>query len=188
MERFPHCPALDMDEGLDLLKHGHTTLSPAQLVDLCAFLRDCGVRARELARILDCPVYQISHHVRIGYRLHPEIKQLLHRGLLSLGHCRAIARLPGDRQVFAARTAIARKQSVRDLEKALGNTDSRLSQDDLQYYRNLGERIGEVIGHPVSIRPDPADRHAGSITIRYTDSAMFDAICDRLQVDLQDLI
>jgi ParB family chromosome partitioning protein len=188
MDRYPYCPALDIEAGLELLARRDADLTPAQLVDLCAFLRDNGVQAREIGRILGCGNYQVSHWVRISRQLHPEVKDLLHRGRLSIGHCRAVAGLPLDEQVAIARTAIVRRESVRDLEKARGNNDRRLSADDLQYYERLGERISEAIGHPVSIRPNPADRQAGTLTIQYADADMFDAICHRLRIDLQELI
>jgi ParB family chromosome partitioning protein len=188
MNRFPYCTALDIDEGLALLTRRQAALSQAQLSDTLAFLHENGIRIRQLGQILGCPGYQVSHRVRIGRQLHAEVKELLHRGHLTIGHCRAIAGLPMSEQASTARNAIARKLSVRELEKVRSNIDTHLSAGDLQYYERLSERIGEAIGHPVSIRPSTTDKRAGTLTIQYTDSEMFDAICHRLRINLQDLI
>jgi hypothetical protein len=188
MNDYPYCSALDADEGIQMLSNRERQLTPAQLVDLCAFVRDQGVRVAHLCQVLDCKNYQVSHWVRIGRRLHPEVKDLLHRGRISLGHCRVIANLPLVAQIEVARQAIVKKASVRDLEKQQSGTDTRLQAADIQYYARLSERMSEVIGHPIAIQPSADDKNSGVMSITYSDQDMFEAICDRLRINLQDIV
>lgn len=187
MTDYPYCRALDVNEALTLLDLWPSHLTPAQLVDTCAFLRDNGVRASQISKTLGCRNYQVSHWVRVGRHLHPEVKELLHRNRLSLGHCRVIAGLPLAEQVEIARQAIARRKSVRALEKA-STEDRDMTVRDKQYYQKLANQISDVIGHPVVIHPALGDANAGTLAIHYANTEMFDAICDRLRVNLEDFV
>ena len=187
MTEFSYCTALDIDEALALLD-GRAQLSDAELVDVCAFLRERGVRTIDIAKRSNCESYQISHWVRLGRQLDPEVKQLLHRRRISLGHCRAIAGLAPAAQIEAARRAITKRLSVRDLERAKEGEGAQLSSDTAQYYQQLSDRLSDTIGHPVRVTPDKSNKSSGVLAIEYSNSEMFDAICHRLGIDLESLM
>lgn len=187
MSDLIYCSYVDAEAALQALTEQAAVLSVAQLADICAFLRDEGVAAAVLRRTLGRRDYEIRHLVRVGRRLHPALKPLLHRGQLSLGHARAIAGHPAERQEEIGRDAVRRKLSVRALEDRRRSAGKQLSEDDRAYYERLSALVSEQLRHPVSIAPDPADKYAGNLTIRYNGLADFDAVCSRLGIDLSEL-
>lgn len=187
-EFYPYCNALDADEAIVSLRHGASSFSPAELADTCAFLRDCGVAARVGCAALQCINSEYSHWVYVGRHLHVDVKPLLHAQKITMGHARAIARVDADKQLQMAQDTIRLGRSVRDLEFLVRGADPRLSAEEMAYYERLAENISERIGHQFQVKPDTDNKQAGYVTIRYESLEMFEAVCDRLQIDLDEII
>ena len=85
--------------------------------------------------------------------LHDEVKLLLERGDIEMGHARALLGLPADQQIEAARQVVARGLTVRQTEALVrqwlnprpdsGNQRSNPDIDRLQ--QDLAERIGAEV-------------------------------------------
>lgn len=183
---YPYCRALDVREALTCLADEQGTLTPAEIADLCGFLKDEGVRSLDVCKILDCRDYVHSHYVRIARRLIPRAKDCLHKGLLSLGHARALARLPASRQSELVDRVVRGQLSVRDIEAIARGDDRRLTAADEAYYRRLSDYLSERCGHPITLLPDRDNARAGQITLRYETLDMLDAICALMRIDLQE--
>jgi hypothetical protein len=186
-ENYPYCNALDADEAIVSLRHGASSFSPAELADTCAFLRDCGVLARVGCAALQCTNSEYSHWVYVGRHLHTDVKHLLHAQKITMGHARAIARVDANKQLATAQDAIRFKRSVRDLEFLVRGADPRLSAEEIAYYDRLADNISERIGHEFKVNPDADNKRAGYVTIRYESLEMFEAVCERLQIDLAEI-
>lgn len=158
----------------------------AQIADTCGFLRAEGVRTRAVCAALNCRNYTHSHYLQISRGLTLDLKAVLHRGGLTLGQARAIARVPPGEQHALADKAVRGRISVRSLEAVARGFDARLNAEDEAYYDRLSTHIGDAIGHPVIIKPDRGDKRAGTISVRYENLDMFEAICARMRVSLEE--
>lgn len=185
MNALPYCIFDDPADAISHLRRASPTLSAAEIADICAFLRTCAVKTYVIAQILDRKDYEVRHYVRVGLRLNPDVKPLLHRASLSFGHARVLASYPPQEQEALARKAIALKWSVRELEAKRSDAE-RLSHADRAYYDQLAERISEQTGYPTTLLPDAANKYAGSMVLRYSSLDEFEGLCKRMRINLSD--
>ena len=131
--------------------------------------------------------FEYSHLTRISRKLSEQVKDLLLRSRLSLGHARALTRLSAIAQEKAARDAISKHWSVGRLEQEVRSIiEGKPVNDDNSYYENLGEKISSIIGHPVKIIPSKNDQSTGTIQITYLGYDAFDGIMARMRVNLEE--
>ncbi|SDU03582.1 ParB/RepB/Spo0J family partition protein [Geopseudomonas guangdongensis] len=98
-----------------------------------------------------------------------EVKTLLARGDLEMGHARALLGLPGERQVEGARQVVARGLTVRQTEALVrqwlsGKVESEAVKTDPDILR-LEQRLAERLGAAVEIRHGQQGK--GQLVIRY---------------------
>ena len=98
-----------------------------------------------------------------------EVKTLLARGDLEMGHARALLGLPGERQVEGARQVVARGLTVRQTEALVrqwlsGKVESEAVKADPDILR-LEQRLAERLGAAVEIRHSQQGK--GQLVIRY---------------------
>ena len=98
-----------------------------------------------------------------------EVKTLLARGDLEMGHARALLGLPGERQVEGARQVVARGLTVRQTEALVrqwlsGKVESEAVKADPDILR-LEQRLAERLGAAVEIRHGQQGK--GQLVIRY---------------------
>jgi ParB family chromosome partitioning protein len=111
--------------------------------------------------------------------LEAEVKGLLERGELEMGHARALLALSGGAQVKAARRIVAQGLSVREAEKLVrataGATERPVAKRpaDPDVTRLEGD-LSERLGARVSLRHDGGGR--GSLTIHYGSLDELDGI------------
>ncbi|MCQ4348894.1 ParB/RepB/Spo0J family partition protein [Pseudomonas stutzeri] len=98
-----------------------------------------------------------------------EVKTLLARGDLEMGHARALLGLPAARQAEGARHVVARGLTVRQTEALVrqwlgGRSESEALKTDPDIAR-LEQRLAERLGAAVQIRH--GDKGKGQLVIRY---------------------
>lgn len=143
--------------------------------------------AREIKEQLGLNRYDLSHLRRLSRNLTPVSRGLLQANDLSEGHARALCRLRGKQQEEMLRNALRFNWSVRKLEgrvKAL--LANREPPPDASYYEQLAARIANAIGHPVKVCASKTNPSKGEITITYLGLDAFDAIMQRMRVDLSE--
>jgi len=139
-----------------------------------------GSNATILAQRMNISSSQIRHYVRLDNNLSTATKALCRKtSILSMGHARVLATLQGERQLSVAREVVARRWSVRYLERYVRSPSP---PQDLAYYDKLSETLSEQLGHPMTVRPDSNVPQNGVITLRYFGYEDFDAICSKMGI------
>lgn len=161
-------------------------LSHAQIADTLTFLRQQGYKPDNLKQIADVKDYTVRQYYAISKKLVPPVKELLHKGRLTFSHARSIAGQPEHEQEELARKTIMSRMSVSKMRDKIGGNEKLCDEETLQYYGRLRDTIAIQTGFVLEITPDRNNKHAGTMSIRYTDLRDFDAICDRLKVDLSE--
>ncbi|GAB4173950.1 MAG: ParB/RepB/Spo0J family partition protein [Wenzhouxiangellaceae bacterium] len=125
----------------------------------------------------------VSNLLRL-LELEPEVRELVDRRELDMGHARALLALQGATQVQAAARVVREALSVRQTEalvRRLKNGESpaksKARRDpDLE---RLERELTELLCAPVSFRHSPSGK--GQMTIRYTSLDELDGILERLR-------
>lgn len=130
----------------------------------------------------------VSNLLRLN-ELHPEVKILLARGRIEMGHARALLGLVREVQEAAALRIVGRELTVRATEAlvqslrqggALRPTPAEVTKDpDI---RRLENDMSERLGAPVVIRH--GGKGSGQIIIRYGSLDELDGVLARFQKDL----
>ncbi len=180
---LPYCSATTVDQALLALMQ---PLNPAAKADYITYLRFKGMRSATIANNINIPSYEVRKLLRIGTKLSNEVKQLLHKAHITLGHARVIAGMPVTEQETIARKVISQKISVRALEDYKRGSSKRLDSETAKYYQRLSQTASEITGHPLTITPSTANKHAGIISIKYSDLDSFDSVFDRLGISLDN--
>lgn len=116
--------------------------------------------------------------------LHDEVKTMLERGDLEMGHARALLSLDAKQQIEAARDVVARQLTVRDTERLVrkllapekaGNAE-RQKQGNADIGR-LERRVSEYFATPVKL--DHGAR-GGKLMISYSSLDQLDGILQKL--------
>ncbi len=109
-------------------------------------------------------VYTVTHLKRVGTSLTEKELTLWHRNpdKITLGHVRAIAKLPQPKREEMLRGLLTKRTSVQKFELiAQGKSCER--NTDIQLYERL---MGEVLGRQIKIRYNPSKR-SGTITLDF---------------------
>ncbi len=148
------------------------------------------VTPEQLAARLGESRSNVVNYIRL-LRLGPEIRAMLDRGELSMGHARALAGLAdARRQAALAGLAVRRNLSVRQVEamaqRAAGlvGDDPRVAEPTAGVDRHLEQVAGEfsrALGVPVELMAGRR-RNSGRIIIRYNSLEQFELISERLGV------
>lgn len=110
--------------------------------------------------------------------LNDDVKEMLHRGRLEMGHARALLALKGEQQSEVARQAAARQLSVRETERLVrrhqtpGRTAPGKAVDP--DVRRLEQRLSEQLGARVKINHSAKGK--GSVMIHYASLDELDGI------------
>ena len=116
--------------------------------------------------------------------LAPPVQELLREGKLDMGHARALLALPALRQIDLAREAVARRFSVRQVEKrvagltARGAARTRMRAD--RDVARLEDELSGELGTTVSIRTG-AKPGSGKLVIHYSSLDQLEALLNRLR-------
>jgi ParB family chromosome partitioning protein len=116
--------------------------------------------------------------------LAPPVQELLREGKLDMGHARALLALPALKQIDLAREAVARRLSVRQVERrvahlaARGGTAprARIDRDVARLEDELSGELGTLVNLLVGAKPG-----SGRLVIHYSSLEQLDALLNRLR-------
>ncbi|KEQ11330.1 hypothetical protein GZ77_25950 [Endozoicomonas montiporae] len=176
----------DEQEAIEFLRAGQGNI--IQQSEAVAFSQDEGIKLSHLAIELGKPDYAVRQMSRVGRCLIKPVKEMVLNPRIRLGfhHARVIAGYEAGEQEAIAREAIVRRKSVRDLEADKRGFDKRLDKQTERFYQQLSDKFFMATGLNITIVPDNDNKHAGQVMLRYKDLAEFDAIADRLNIDLSE--
>jgi ParB family chromosome partitioning protein len=150
---------------------------------------------QEVAESVGLDRTSVSNHLRLN-ELDDDTKSAVRKGILSLGHAKALLALANnDRRRAAAQQAIARGWSVRELERRVrvmvenpsANHDSAVGSRDARtvppHMADLQKRLAAHLGTKVSIRPGRT-KNAGTLMIEFFDLDQFEGLLERLQFEM----
>ncbi len=160
-------------------------LSHAQIADTLYFLHQNAYSSKQLQSLTGYKDYTIRHYFRIAKKLVPAVKALLHEHKISFSLARTLVSLAPTAQEEQARQAIMHRISVHRLRRKLSDAEGVSDSDTHAYFERLADVIAQQTGLLVHISPDKTNKQAGKMILRYTDLQGFDAICTRLNLDLE---
>ena len=118
----------------------------------------------------------VSNLLRLN-KLNDDVKTLLERGDIEMGHARALLSLENEQQTDVARTVAAKELTVRETEALVKKTLSPSKEDSLA--EELANNLTEKLGSDVAISHNKKGK--GKMVISYTTLAELDAIAARLR-------
>ncbi|WP_031434354.1 ParB/RepB/Spo0J family partition protein [Methylomarinum vadi] len=147
-------------------------------------LDEFGLTHQQIATAVGKSRATVSNLLRL-LDLHGEVKNLLAKGLLEMGHARALLSLEGQQQVDIAYKAVKQGLSVRAVERLVKETQqppaeikkAEKSEKDPDTLR-LQEDLSGKIGAKVEINHQPSGK--GKLVISYTSLEELDGIVERL--------
>ncbi len=118
--------------------------------------------------------------------LHADVKTLLERGDIEMGHARALLSLEPKQQVEAAREVAAKELTVRDTEKLVrrllqpANEKADKPKQGASDVARLERQLAENLGTPV--RFEQTSKHAGKLVISYSSLEQLDGVLAKLGI------
>lgn len=114
--------------------------------------------------------------------LHSEVKQLLGKGLIEMGHARALLSLEDKKQIEIANKIVSQRLTVREVEKIIKELGSEkkliLKSQDSDTLR-LQEQLTEKTGTKVTINHQQNGK--GKLVFNYTSLEELEGIIERIQ-------
>ena len=144
-----------------------------------------GLTQSEIAQLVDKSRSHVANLQRL-LNLPEEVLGMVEEGTLSMGHARAL--IGNEEAVEIARRAVARKLTVRQVEKLVQGPASAEPRRQARSSRDpakdadiaaVQSHLEEFLGLGVRIKTD-ADPRSGAVTIRYRTLDQLDLICQRL--------
>ncbi len=147
-------------------------------------LDEFGLTHQQIAQAVGKSRTAVSNLLRL-LDLSPGVKDLLAKGLLEMGHARALLSLDEEKQEIVANKAVKQGLTVRAVEKLVKQllepvqqklmTDEKKDPDTVRLERDLSEAIGAK----VEINHSPSGR--GKLTLTYACLEELDGIVARLK-------
>jgi ParB family transcriptional regulator, chromosome partitioning protein len=155
---------IDADEAIDYY-NSKSDLTDAEKAYVVAILSREGYSNKAIRKALGIDkVYTVTHLKRAGTSLSESELGLWHnnRTRITLGHIRAIAKLPQSKREEMLRNLLTKRTPVHKFESiAQGKSDER--DTDIKRYECI---MGEVLGRQIKIRFN-ATKRSGSITLDF---------------------
>ncbi|MDY4162998.1 MAG: ParB/RepB/Spo0J family partition protein [Sutterella sp.] len=148
---------------------------------------DCGYTHEEAAQAIGRSRSGVTNMLRL-LGLTEEVKQMVTRGELEMGHARALLALEGAEQILVAKDIAARGLSVRQAEDLVSKRRETRpakkkvvikTRDDLR----LEEALAESLGAVVKLTANQKGR--GRIVIEFANLDQLQGIVDRIQQRLE---
>jgi ParB family chromosome partitioning protein len=147
--------------------------------------REFELTQQEVAQAVGKSRAAVANLIRL-LSLEEDVRILLERGDIEMGHARALLGLEGDKQVQAARTVAGKGLTVRQTESLV----RRLHQESDKPgpgrgavdpdIRRLQERVSEQVGLPVAIQHSA--RGKGKLVFNYNSVEELEGVLERLQI------
>ncbi len=148
-----------------------------------ALMRDLGLTQEQVADRVGLKRATIANHLRL-LDLPPKAQEALSKGLITMGHARALAGLESRKEVLDLVALIVKKDlSVRAVEdlvrrKAQAQKPSEERPARAPWEVDLEGRLRERLGTRVSLQN--AKGYRGTITLHYHSREELDRLCDVL--------
>lgn len=145
-------------------------------------LNEYSLTHQQLADAVGKSRVSVTNLLRLN-ELHPDVKSLLLRGAIEMGHARALLGVSGDEQAKLARLVADRKLTVRATEQLMqqrsqGKTPVPVAPKDPDI-RNLEQNLAETIGAEVVIRH--GRKGSGQLIIHYDSLDQLEGVLGRLR-------
>ncbi len=148
-------------------------------------IEEYGLKQEEAAERVSKSRAAVANSLRL-LKLDDRVKQMLIEDMLTTGHARALLAVEnGDLQYSLAMKVFDKKLSVREVERMIRGIASSKKKKDISdpqmeaVYHSLEERIKNVIGSKVTIKPK--SKKKGRIEIEYYSEDDLERIIDLLQ-------
>ena len=154
-----------------------------EAVGIQRLIDDCNYTHEEAAQAIGRSRTGVTNMLRL-LSLTDEVKQMVLRGELEMGHARALLGLEGAEQILVAKDVAARGLSVRQTEELVRKSREEKpakkkvvikTRDDLR----LEEALAECLGTVVKLSANQKGR--GRIVIEFADLDQLQGIVDRIQ-------
>ncbi len=149
-----------------------------------ALMRDLGLTQEQVADRVGLKRATIANHLRL-LELPPQAQEALSKGLITMGHARALAGLESRSEILELiKTIVKDDLSVRSVEQAVRRRNEepgakRASQPTrAPWETDLEGRLRERLGTRVRLQNGKGYR--GTITLHYHSREELDKICDTL--------
>ena len=148
---------------------------------------DCGYTHEEAAQAIGRSRSGVTNMLRL-LGLTEEVKQMVTRGELEMGHARALRALEGAEQILVAKDIAARGLSVRQTEDLVSKRRETRpakkkvvikTRDDLRLEEALAESLGAVVKRTAN------QKGRGRIVIEFANLDQLQGIVDRIQQRLE---
>jgi ParB family transcriptional regulator, chromosome partitioning protein len=144
-------------------------------------MNEFGFTQDAIAQKVGCERSSVANAVRL-LNLHPEVQELVESGALSAGHAKVILGLQSpESQIRAAKTAVARGLSVRDVEHLIESSLTRRKRAPKTKmnspWTEVEARLQKRLGTRVMIH---ARGQGGKIAIHFFSSQELDGIIETL--------
>ena len=168
---------MDANEALDHHMKA-SSLTDAERALVVGTLSKAGYTNQKIRAVLNIPhVYTVTHLARVGKSLSIDELNLWYKNpkRITLGHLRAIAKMPRPQREALMRELLTRKIAVHKFE-ALARDGVESVDVDIRRYEEL---MGDAIGRNVKISFDQAKR-SGSICLGFFGLDDLDNISEML--------
>lgn len=144
-----------------------------------------GLTQQQIAQAVGKSRSSVANFLRLT-ALTEEVQKLLEHGDLEMGHAKVLLGLEGDRQIEAARQAVARGMSVRQIEDLVKRmqheqnqpekTNDKKTDPDI---RRLEERLEGQLSVPVRI--EHSAKGKGRLVLKYNSLDELEGILDHIK-------
>jgi len=159
------------------------------LEEAAAFERLCdefGMTHKSVAESVGRSRASVSNLLRL-LELHDEVKVLVDKGELEMGHARAILGAPKEKQFEIAQQVIKRGLTVRAVEKLVRQLNAGpvpKKANDSEYVvdpdiERLSQKLGETLGAPVAIQHKASG--SGTLEVTYSSIAELQGILEHIK-------
>jgi ParB family chromosome partitioning protein len=158
-----------------------------------ALMEGLGITQEAVAVKVGLKRATVANHLRL-LELPDKVQQAVGKGLLSMGHARALLGLSTSEQIEGLMEQCVRKDlSVRDVERLVRDQVQRSAgagvaevvEPSPPWIAQIERRLGDALGTKVTVSADKD--YAGQIRVQFFDKEQLNRLIDRLapQVDLR---
>lgn len=145
-------------------------------------IEECHLTQEEVAQKVGKERSTVTNFLRL-LKLPVKIKDGLRKGVISMGHARAIINLPSERdqlklyeRILSAGISVRKVEQIARARKPSAGASKRARSADIQH---VEDKLRQILGTKVTIRPKPAGK--GEIVIEYYSLDDLDRILDVLR-------
>lgn len=153
-----------------------------EAIALDRLMKEFELTHQEVAEAVGKSRTTVSNLLRLN-KLNDDVKTLLERGDIEMGHARALLALEGELQIEIARTVAEKALTVRETEalvkKALAPVQEKVIKEKDQTTVSLEQDLAKKLGANVAISHNKKGK--GKMVVSYGDLAELDAIVARLR-------